>query len=100
VEAYALDRDDLDLYGTHVAIDFTDRLRGTVRFDSVDALVDQMRHDVDQAREILVGRHSDLRTGVRYRPSESGPPARRAAGATASTTAGRRGGLRGVAPPG
>jgi len=52
VEAYALDRDDLDLYGVHAAIDFTARLRGTLRFDSVDALVEQMRHDVDQAREL------------------------------------------------
>jgi riboflavin kinase/FMN adenylyltransferase len=55
VEAYALDRDDLDLYGAHVAVDFTRRLRGTVKFDSVEALVDQMRHDVDEAREILAG---------------------------------------------
>ena len=28
VEAYALDRDDLDLYGMHVAADFASRLRG------------------------------------------------------------------------
>jgi riboflavin kinase / FMN adenylyltransferase len=55
VEAYALDRDDLDLYGAHVAIDFTARLRGTARFDSVDALVQQMRRDVDQARALLGG---------------------------------------------
>jgi riboflavin kinase/FMN adenylyltransferase len=52
VEAYALDRTDLDLYGTHAAIDFIERLRGTLRFDSVDALVEQMRRDVDQAREL------------------------------------------------
>jgi riboflavin kinase / FMN adenylyltransferase len=52
VEAYALDRTDLDLYGMHAAIDFTARLRGTLRFDSVDALVEQMRRDVDQAREL------------------------------------------------
>jgi riboflavin kinase / FMN adenylyltransferase len=52
VEAYALDRDDLDLYGVHAAIDFTARLRGTLRFDSVNELVDQMRRDVDQAREL------------------------------------------------
>jgi riboflavin kinase / FMN adenylyltransferase len=52
VEAYALDRTDLDLYGTHAAIDFTARLRGTLRFDSVDALVEQMRRDVEQAREL------------------------------------------------
>lgn len=54
VEAYALDRDDLDLYGVHAAIDFTHRLRGTVRFDSVDALIAQMHEDVTQARSLLV----------------------------------------------
>ena len=52
VEAYALDRTDLDLYGMHAAIDFATRLRGTIRFDSVDALVEQMHRDVDQAREL------------------------------------------------
>jgi riboflavin kinase/FMN adenylyltransferase len=53
VEAYALDRSDLDLYGVHAAIDFTERLRGTLRFDSVDALVEQMTRDVDEARALL-----------------------------------------------
>ena len=52
VEAYALDRDDLDLYGVHVAVDFTARLRGMVRFDTVDALITQMHLDVSQAREL------------------------------------------------
>jgi riboflavin kinase/FMN adenylyltransferase len=52
VEAYALDRDDLDLYGTHAAIDFAARLRGTERFDSVEALVTQMHEDVRQARAV------------------------------------------------
>ena len=52
VEAYALDRTDLDLYGVHAGIDFTARLRGTLRFDSVNALVQQMRRDVEQAREL------------------------------------------------
>jgi len=55
VEAYALDREDLDLYGVHAAIDFTHRLRGTLRFDSVDALVEQMRRDVNQARDLAAG---------------------------------------------
>ena len=55
VEAYALDRDDLDLYGAHAAIDFAARLRGTERFDSVEALVTQMREDVIQARALTVG---------------------------------------------
>jgi riboflavin kinase/FMN adenylyltransferase len=52
VEAYALDRDDLDLYGAHAAIDFAARLRGTERFDSIEALVTQMHQDVTQARAL------------------------------------------------
>jgi riboflavin kinase/FMN adenylyltransferase len=53
VEAYALDRDDLDLYGAHAAVDFTARLRGTVRFNSVDDLVEQMHQDVTEVRQQL-----------------------------------------------
>ncbi|HXW44219.1 MAG TPA: bifunctional riboflavin kinase/FAD synthetase [Streptosporangiaceae bacterium] len=53
VEAYALDRDDLDLYGEHVAVDFGQRLRPTLRFESVPDLVAQMHHDVAQARQLL-----------------------------------------------
>jgi len=52
VEAYALDRDDLDLYGTHAAIEFTARLRGNTKFDSVAALIAQMRKDVEAARAL------------------------------------------------
>ena len=36
VEAYVLDRDDLELYDQNVAIDFVERLRPTLKFDSVD----------------------------------------------------------------
>jgi riboflavin kinase / FMN adenylyltransferase len=53
VEAYALDRDDLDLYGSHAAVDFAARLRGQERFDSVDELVAQMHRDVDAARPLV-----------------------------------------------
>ncbi|WP_119731942.1 MULTISPECIES: bifunctional riboflavin kinase/FAD synthetase [Thermomonospora] len=52
VEAYALDRDDLDLYGEHVAVDFTERIRDTLKFDSVDALIEEMHRDVARAREL------------------------------------------------
>ena len=52
VEAYALDRDDLDLYGVQVATDFGARLRETVKFGSVDELVAQMHRDVAQARRL------------------------------------------------
>ncbi|WP_285704524.1 bifunctional riboflavin kinase/FAD synthetase [Microtetraspora sp. NBRC 16547] len=55
VEAYALDRDDLDLYGMHVAVDFTARLRDNLKFDSIDALIEQMHADVDEARRLTSG---------------------------------------------
>ena len=53
VEAYALDRDDLDLYGAHMAVDFVSRLRATLKFGSVAELVAQMHVDVDDARRLL-----------------------------------------------
>ena len=53
VEAYVLDRTDLDLYGEVVWIDFVHRLRGNVRFESVEALMEQMAHDVDRSRDLL-----------------------------------------------
>ncbi|HEX4811789.1 MAG TPA: bifunctional riboflavin kinase/FAD synthetase [Nonomuraea sp.] len=52
VEAYALDRDDLELYGTHVAVEFAARLRGNTRFESIDALIAQIRADVDATRRL------------------------------------------------
>jgi len=55
VEAYVLDRDDLELYDVEVEVEFTERLRGMVRFDGVDALVATMRDDVRRARDLLVG---------------------------------------------
>lgn len=56
VEAYVLDRDDLDLYDETVRIEFLRRLRGNTKFNSIDALITQMRRDVDQAREICRSR--------------------------------------------
>lgn len=52
VEAYALDRDDLDLYGVHVAVDFSVRLRDTLKFDSIEALIEQMHADVAETRRV------------------------------------------------
>ena len=51
VEAYVLDFAG-DLYGEHVGLAFTERLRDTWRFDGVDALVAQMARDVDRTREL------------------------------------------------
>ncbi len=53
VEAYVLDRDDLELYGTQVEVSFVARIRGMVKFDGVDALVATMRDDVERTRELL-----------------------------------------------
>ncbi|PRX69114.1 riboflavin kinase/FMN adenylyltransferase [Nonomuraea fuscirosea] len=52
VEAYALDRDDLELYGVHVAVEFAARLRGNTRFDSIEALIDQIHADVEATRRL------------------------------------------------
>ncbi|NDL59278.1 bifunctional riboflavin kinase/FAD synthetase [Phytoactinopolyspora mesophila] len=53
VEAYVLDRTDLDLYGTEVSVQFTDRIRGQKRFESVDDLITAMNADVAAVRERL-----------------------------------------------
>lgn len=53
VEAYVLDRTDLDLYGETVVFEFIERLRPTEKFDSIDALVAQMAEDVKHARAVL-----------------------------------------------
>src|SRR5687767_1739478 len=51
VEAHLIDFEG-DLYGQTLRIAFLDRLRGEKRFESVDALVEQMNRDVGQARQI------------------------------------------------
>ncbi|TWE12297.1 bifunctional riboflavin kinase/FAD synthetase [Rudaeicoccus suwonensis] len=53
VEAYVLDRDDLDLYDEVVRVQFVRRLRGNTRFESIDALVVQIGHDVEATRDLL-----------------------------------------------
>jgi riboflavin kinase / FMN adenylyltransferase len=54
VEAHLIGFDD-DIYGETLRVAFLERLRGERRFESVDALVDQMNTDVDQARQICQG---------------------------------------------
>lgn len=53
VEAYVLDRVDLDLYGEKVRLEFVDWVRGMEAFPSVESLVAQMAADVDRVREQL-----------------------------------------------
>jgi riboflavin kinase/FMN adenylyltransferase len=52
VEAYALDV-EFDLYAERITVEFTDRLRGMEKFDSVDALVEQMTKDVAEVRRLV-----------------------------------------------
>lgn len=51
VEAYLIDFDG-DLYGSRLELAFLKRLRGEKRFESVDALVDQMALDVQATRAV------------------------------------------------
>jgi riboflavin kinase / FMN adenylyltransferase len=53
IEAYLLDFDG-DLYGSELRIDFLRRLRGERRFATAEALVEQMRRDVERTREVFV----------------------------------------------
>jgi riboflavin kinase/FMN adenylyltransferase len=69
VEAYVLGFDDrpeeLDLYGEDVAVEFVARIRDTVRYTGVDALVAQMHRDVVRVGELL---------GVDPGPRHGNPP--------------------------
>ena len=55
VEAYLLGFDG-DLYDRELRLAFLSRLRGELRFDSADALVEQMRRDVEDTRRIAAAR--------------------------------------------
>ena len=51
VEAFLLDFDG-DIYGRELRLHFLERLRGERRFDTVEALVEQMDRDVAETRRI------------------------------------------------
>ncbi|MEU6104899.1 bifunctional riboflavin kinase/FAD synthetase [Streptomyces flaveolus] len=53
VEAYAIDRVGLDLYGLHVAVDFLAFVRGQAKFETLEALLERMAEDVQECREII-----------------------------------------------
>ena len=52
VEAYALDKTDLDLYDKVLKVEFGWRLRDTIKFSGLDPLLAQMKIDCDKAREL------------------------------------------------
>ena len=54
IEAYLIDFDG-DLYGTQLRLRFLARLRGERRFETVEALVQEMHRDVAAARVICAG---------------------------------------------
>jgi riboflavin kinase / FMN adenylyltransferase len=54
IEAYILDFDG-DLYGRELRLDFLARLRGERRFQTAEALIEQMHRDVERTREIAQG---------------------------------------------
>ena len=52
VEAYAIDQKDLELYDKVAKLEFTHRLRDTLKFESLDSLLVQMKADCDQAADL------------------------------------------------
>jgi riboflavin kinase/FMN adenylyltransferase len=63
VEAYAIDRVGLDLYGLHVAVDFLAFVRGQARFESLEALLEQMAQDVQCCRELIAAHDASYDVG-------------------------------------
>ncbi|WP_270889931.1 bifunctional riboflavin kinase/FAD synthetase [Pedococcus sp. 5OH_020] len=53
VEAYVLDRTDLDLYDERVAVEFVEHIRPTLRFESVEELLTAMAGDIEKCRQVL-----------------------------------------------
>ncbi|MCW2497444.1 bifunctional riboflavin kinase/FAD synthetase [Jatrophihabitans sp.] len=52
VEAYVLDFSG-DLYGDAIGVEFHEKLRGMVKFDGVEPLIEQMHADVAQTRTLM-----------------------------------------------
>ena len=44
---------DADCYGEHISVQFVDKIREDIAFDSFDAMADQIVRDCDTAKEIL-----------------------------------------------
>ncbi len=52
IEAFVLDF-DADLYGKRISLTFVDRLRGEMKFDGIDPLIEQMQADVEATRRAV-----------------------------------------------
>jgi riboflavin kinase/FMN adenylyltransferase len=53
IEAHLIDFEG-DLYGQELRLEFLKRLRGEKLFPSVEALVEQIGHDVEETRRIAI----------------------------------------------
>lgn len=53
VEAFLIDYPGMDFYGERIVLEFEQRLRDERRFDSHELLAEQIRRDVQQARDVL-----------------------------------------------
>jgi riboflavin kinase/FMN adenylyltransferase len=53
VETYALDRDDLELYGSVIEVQFVDRIRDQQTFPDLAAFLARMDVDIEAARDRL-----------------------------------------------
>lgn len=54
VEAFCLDvAEPFDIYGHHVEITFVQSVRDDRKFDSIEAMIEQMHRDVENVREVL-----------------------------------------------
>lgn len=53
IEAHLIGFTDRDLYGCVMTLQFLKRLRPQYQFNSVDALLEQMAHDVEQTRQLV-----------------------------------------------
>lgn len=63
VEAFVLDRpaepvEAFNLYGRQVCVEFVQRLRGMVAYTGPEALIEQMRRDVEETRTVLGHRNA------------------------------------------
>ncbi len=63
LEVHILDFDK-DIYGYPISVRFIDRLRDEVRFSGVEELVQQIRKDVEKARQILATREQAVNRGT------------------------------------
>jgi riboflavin kinase/FMN adenylyltransferase len=54
IEAYLLDFEG-DLYGQELRLRFIERLRGEQRFETAEALIEEMRRDVERTRAVCAG---------------------------------------------